>query len=455
MYVVGVSILGGDFLGLFSQAQLDIINATAVKSKHLADPPKPIRSKSVNAELDEISKKVIEYFKDSKAELITSVEQLHDYVSKAIVAGYVGIDTETTGLDRLNDTIVGASLYYPGGVEVYIPSKHLVPIFDAPYNNQLTYEQIGQEFQRFVEADTKLIFANADFDLSMIHKDLKVDLIPCCYYDVIIAWRCLKENERDNALKTLYNKYVLKGKGDPMKFKDFFSPALFPYCKPEVAKLYAANDAKITYELFKWQLPYIIKEHPKCKKNGLEAISDLIWGVEFPLISVCQNMHRRGIYLEQSAAKMLKEKYIPQCEDEHQKLRNMVQELMDDPKYSTKTKCPFKSSQDFNPNSVPHVKWLCYDLLKLDGGKKGGTGKDILSTFNLPVTKQILKCRSLVTLIGTFVEKLPNSTSSDSRIHCQFKQMGASTGRMSSAEPKDCNAYWALKIRLTQGRASA
>ena len=60
---------------------------------------------------------------------------------------------------------------------------------------------------------------------------------------------------------------MLKGKGDPKKFSDFFTAQLFPYCKPEVAKLYAANDAKITYELFKWQLPYVTKDHPKCKNR--------------------------------------------------------------------------------------------------------------------------------------------------------------------------------------------
>lgn len=422
-------------MGLFNKIQLEKINAIAQKSKQLTEVKTSVNTKSINSELNKISQNVIDYFKESKAILITDINQLHEYITNMIETGVGGIDTETTGLDRLRDTIVGVSLYYPGGVECYIPINHLIPIFEKPYNNQLTYEAVGNELQRLAESKIKLIFANADFDLAMIFKDLHVDLINVCYFDVIIAWRCLKENERDNSLKGLYNKYVLAGKGDPMKFRDFFSPQLFPYCKPEVAKLYAANDAKITYELFKWQLPYLIKDNPKCKQHGFEAIADLVWGVEFPMISVCQRMHRRGIYLEQSVADMLKRKYIPQCEKEHDKLRKMVQDLIDDPKYTSKVKRPFTNINDFNPNSVPHVKWLCYDLLKLDGGKSKGTGKEILNTFNLPVTKQILKCRSLVTLIGTFVEKLPNATSDDSRIHCQFKQIGASTGRMSSAEP--------------------
>ena len=84
----------------------------------------------------------------------------------------------------------------------------------------------------------------------MIYKDFKVDTIPAFYYDVILAWRCIQENEKDNTLKGLYAKYVKEGKVDPQKFSDFFPVKLFPYCKPEIAALYAANDARITYELF-------------------------------------------------------------------------------------------------------------------------------------------------------------------------------------------------------------
>lgn len=424
-------------MGLFSRAQIEQVNAIAEKSKaslEQTSAPKP--TKGLNAQLKSMSDAVVEYFKDSPAILITSKEQLHNYITNMIAAGYGGIDTETTGLDRIHDTIVGASLYYPGGVECYIPSKHLVPIFDAPYNDQLTYDEIGEEFQRLADSDIRLIFANADFDLSMIFKDLKVDLIKNCYYDVILAWRCLKENEKNNQLKVLYNKYVLKGAGDPKTFSDFFPVKLFPYCKPEVAKLYAANDAKITYELFKWQLSFLLKDNPKCKNNHLEAIADLVWGVEFPLMGVCQKMHRDGVYIEPSMAEMLNRKYIPISNAELAKLHGMVQEILDNPKYSTRVKRPFMRATDFNPESPPHVAWLCYDLMKLDSGRSGrATGKEILSTFNTPVTAQILKCRSLNVLISTFVKKLPNAVGADGKIHCTFKQIGADTGRLSSADP--------------------
>jgi len=426
-------------MGFWTEDQIADVNAIASKSKELFASSKKQSGKasSITESLNEMSAQVVDYFKDSESILITSKEQLHDYVTKVIDSGYAGIDTETTGLDRIKDTIVGASLYYPGGVECYIPMKHLVPIFDEPYKNQLSYDEVGEEFQRLVDGKVKLIFANADFDLAMIYKDLKVDLCDVCYYDVILAWRCLKENERDNALKVLYNKYVLRGKGDPKKFSDFFTPQMFPYCKPEVAKLYAANDAKITYELFKWQLPYATKGHPKCEKANLEKLADLIWQVEMPLIKVCQCLHRTGMYIDQDVARKLMLRYKTKYDSEMLKLYELVDaELSKSTTIPSFGKKAFRVGNEFNPNSNPHVKYLLFTVMNLQKPEgTDSTGKDVLKSFNLPITNQILKVRSLDTLISTFVDKLPKSTTSDGRIHAQFKSIGADTGRFSSADP--------------------
>ena len=426
-------------MGFWTEDQIEEVNRIAAKSKELATPTKKQSGKasSITDTLAEMSARVIEYFKDSEAILIQSKEELHDYVTRAIETGYAGIDTETTGLDRIKDTIVGASLYYPGGVECYIPIRHLVPIFDEPYKNQLSYEDVGEEFQRLADSNIKLIFANADFDLSMIYKDMHVDLCDVCYYDVILAWRCLKENEKDNALKVLYNKYVLRGKGDPMKFSDFFTPQMFPYCKPEVAKLYAANDAKITYELFKWQLPYATKGHPKCEKANLSKLADLIWQVEMPLIKVCQHLHRTGMFVDKDVARKLMIRYKNRYNKELEKLADIVDgELEKSKTIPTFGKKAFTTGKEFNPNSNTHVKYLLYVVMALD--KPNGTdstGKEVLGELNLPVTNQILKVRSLDTLISTFVDKLPKSTTPDSRIHAEFKSIGADTGRFSSRNP--------------------
>ncbi len=419
---------------LFSAKQMEQINKVAVKSEEPLKTKKAT-GRNVTAQIEEMSAAVLEYFKDSNSILITTEQELHDYVDKCIRYGYAGIDTETTGLDRVNDYIVGASLYVPGMPDCYIPIKHRIPLFEQLYKDQLTYEQVAKEFERLRQV--KLIFANADFDLAMIYKDIKVDFNAACYYDVIIAWRCLKENEKDNRLKALYNKYVLKGKGNPKAFSDFFTPTLFPYCKPEVAKLYAGNDAKITFELFQWQLPYITKGNPKCQKMHLEHIADLIWNVEFPMIPICQNMHRNGMYLDSYTGDVLIERYTKERDTQMKKLQDMVQDVIDQNifKVPSSKKKPFTTGSGFNPNSPLQVKYLLYDLLQLPKSEGEGTGKEVLHDINLPVTNQILKVRSLEVLINTFVKKLPNASGKDSRIHGQFKQVGADTGRMSSAEP--------------------
>lgn len=425
-------------MGLFTKLQMEQINAAAKRSKELAEAQsKPKGSgKSINSQIASISEKVREHFKDSQAELISSIEQLHDYISNMITAGIGALDTETTGLDRVNDTIVGMSLYYPGGVEVYIPFTHIVPVFETPYPNQFTYEEVAVELQRLIDAKVRIIMANADFDIGMLFKDLHVDFLAVIWMDVILAWRCIKEDEKDNSLKGLVTKYLFKGQIDRMKFSDFFTAKLFPYCDPQVAKLYAAADAKYTYDLGMWMLPYLTKDSVKCKRNNFEAISDLVWGIEFPLISAMQLMHRRGIYLEPSAADMLKRKYHPILEGERTKIQEMVAELMNDPKYYTSVRAPFRTAADFNANSPQHVQWLCYDVLRIPLSKnKRITDKDYLSTFDHPVIKQILKIRSFVTVISTFIDKLPGIVGKDQKIHCSFKSIGADTGRMSSKDP--------------------
>lgn len=423
-------------MGLFSAALTDQINQIAAKSNEQAEQAVAVNTRSMNDELNQMSKKVIDYFKDSPAILITTKEELHNYVDQCIEKGYAGIDTETTGLDRIHDHVVGASLYTPGQPECYIPIKHVVPIFDTLYKNQLTYEEVQEEFQRLVDGNVKLIFANADFDLAMIYKDIKVDMIPAFYYDVITAWRCLREDEKDNSLKGLYAKYVKKGNIDPQKFSDFFSPKLFPNCKPQVAALYAANDAKITYELFIWQLPYVTKSNEKCKKHHLEKIADLIWNIEFPLVAVCAHLHRRGLFLDDSISVSLHDRYTSFLHKDERELASCVQELIDTKDIATNRNRPFRSGSDFNPNSNPHVKYLINNLL---GSTAKTTSKEVLKEINKPATKAVLKVRGDVKLLSTYVDKLPRSTGPDHRIHSTFKAIGAATGRMASEAPNTQN----------------
>lgn len=145
-------------MSLFTKSQMAKFNEVAERSKQLnKEKPKSVNVSTVNAELKSMSDSVLEYFKDSPAICIRTADQLHEYIDKCIEAGYAGIDTETTGLDRQRDYIVGASLYYPDGTECYIPMKHKIPIFETPYKNQLSYEEVTKEFKRLENSNIRLI----------------------------------------------------------------------------------------------------------------------------------------------------------------------------------------------------------------------------------------------------------------------------------------------------------
>lgn len=435
-------------MALFSSKLAAQINEVAAKSNEPLLQASAKSTRSVNDDLIRISNEVKEHFADSKAILITKVEQLHDYISKCIEYGYASIDTETTGLDRIRDHIVGFSLYVPGMPECYIPNKHVVPLFETLYKNQLTYEDCQPELQRLVDNKVKLILANFDFDCAMIRRSFGVDISSVLYYDVISAWRCLKENELDNSLKGLYAKYVMKGKIDRKKFSDFFTPALFPYCNPEIAKLYAANDAKITFELFLWQLPYVTKTDPKCQKHHLEKIADLLWNLEVPnMARVCADLHRRGIYLDETTVQVLHERYSKKLEDDQNELASQVQSLIDEKDVAFNKKRPFRTGKDFNCNSSPHLKYL---FEKLMGKEMKSYDKEAFAAMKGdPVVDGILKVRNGIKLLGTYIDKMPKIMDpKDHRVHPSFKSMGAATGRMASESPNAQNIpSHALDIR--------
>ena len=216
-----------------------------------------------------------------------------------------------------------------------------------------------------------------------------------------------------------------------MKFSDFFPPSLFPYCKPEIAALYAANDAKITYELFVWQLPYVTKGSEMCTKHHLEKIADLVWNIEFPMIRVCAMLHRRGMFLDDTIVAPLHVRYQKKLDATRAELANTVQQLIDERDTAVNRKRPFRTGSDFNSNSNPHVLYLLKNLLGLD---VSSTGKEVLNEVSHPVAKIILDERKMVKLLGTYIDKMPGVVGPDNRVHCSFKSIGAATGRMCLAK---------------------
>lgn len=363
-------------------------------------------------------------------------ELFKDYIYNTIQTGYVAMDTETTGLDPILDKIVGMSLYSKGQKGLYIPIHHKSYVTGMEVEGQLDPRIIKEQLQRLVDAGVRFKEYNAKFDTRVVKNQLGI-YIPC-WYDAHLAAMLLNENE-PHGLKTLHSKYVLDGKEDEFSFGKLFDGITFDLVPISTGYIYAARDAVDTDELVDWQLPYLTPDNPLCKEYGLEKVSNVFWNIEMPCVEVLADMEDTGIAFDFDLAEKLSNKYHKQLDenlDEFYRVLDMFKVeintyMVNNPNH--------KLSDPINIGSPTQLAILFYDILKVespDPSKPRGTGSEILEKIDNPLCKAILDYRATAKILTTYVDKLPECVNPKTgRIHCNYNQYGAKTGRMSSDNP--------------------
>jgi len=99
-----------------------------------------------------------------------------------------------------------------------------------------------------------------------------------------------------------------------------------------------------------------------------------------------------------------------------------------------------KLTDPINFDSPTQLAIIFYDILKLESPDKKnprGTGSDILEQLDHPIARAVSDCKSFNKVLSAFIDRLPEDAKKypDKRIHCSFKQYGASTGRVSCKSP--------------------
>ena len=373
-------------------------------------------------------------------EYIMDETVFNDYVDSIIENKICALDTETTGLDPLSDNIVGMSLYTPNKKAVYIPIHHESYITGLESEGQLSVDVIKKGLDKLNSSGVMIVFHNAKFDIRVIMNSIGVRLH--AYFDTMIAANLLNENE-PHGLKALHSKYVLNGKEDEFSFGKLFDDVVFSKVPIKTGYIYAARDAIDTYELYQFQLPFLTKGSQECTEQGLDKVCNVFWNIEMPFIDVLVDMEQTGVCIDTEYADKLSVEYHKR-EDEILKEFNKACDAYSDEITSYRVKNPNNKLGDpINIASPTQLAILLYDIMKLDAGvdkKTGkqirGTGDDILEKLNNPVCEIVRKYRSVDKLIGTYIDKLPTCISSkDNRLHCNFNQYGAKTGRLSSDNP--------------------
>ena len=368
--------------------------------------------------------------------VITDIQDLISYIDAAEKTGIIAIDTETTGLDPISDKIVGMSIYTPGKKAAYIPIHHISYITGMEVEGQLCEKEIAIELIRMQDYNVKVIMYNAKFDLRVIKNGLGVKLN--CYFDCHLAAMCLNENE-PHGLKTLHSKYVLDGKEDEFAFGKLFDGITFDYVPIKTGYIYAARDAVDTYELYEWQLPYLTESNPLCIEYGLEHVSKVFWNIEMPCIEVLAEMEDTGVDFDLDYAYELSEKYNKQKDEQLEEFYRILDIYKPEIEKYKLNNPVNKLSDPINIASPTQLAILLYDILGIEPPNPKlprATGVEMLQKIDNPLCKAILDYRATEKLLSTYVDKLPECINEKTgRIHCNFNQYGAKTGRMSSDNP--------------------
>ena len=184
-------------------------------------------------------------------------------------------------------------------------------------------------------------------------------------------------------------------------------------------------------------IPYISYKSSEILEEQLknDGMYDLFWNMEVPLIYTLYDMETYGIKVEKEELK-----------DYGDKLQVRILELEKD--------IYEKAGTEFNINSPKQLGEVLFENLKLPNGKKTKTGystaADVLEKLanEHPIIEDILEYRQLAKLKSTYADGLAVYIESDQRIHSNFKQTIAATGRISSTEPNLQN----IPIKMELGR---
>lgn len=375
--------------------------------------------------------------------IIRDENSLKDYIESSIKDGVIAIDTETNGLDTFNGILAGICIYSPSQKAAYIPVHHVSYITGEELPNQLKEPILKQYFSLLNDNNVKVIMHNASFDLKVFAN--MVGLRLNCYWDTMIAANLLNENE-PHGLKPLHDKYCGDGTG-VYSINNLFEGMVFTHVPIKLGYLYAARDAKMTYELYNYQSMWLSPNPPEGYED-LKSCYDVMMNIEMPLVPVILDAELRGIKLDLETANRLKEEYNTKLSECVKKFQSIVDPLKDEVMqfirlHTTSTTKP-KLEWPINFDSPLQISELLFKVLKVDDKNGVGTGVKelnlILSKTKNETVKQListlLEYRKVQKLLTTYIEKLPNEINPNTgKIHCNFNQYGTVTGRMSSSSP--------------------
>lgn len=150
-------------------------------------------------------------------------------------------------------------------------------------------------------------------------------------------------------------------------------------------------------------------------------------------------MQRTGVDIDMELANKLQNEYKEKLETITEKVYSEIAVYEDIILKYRMTHYNSKLGEPINFNSNDQLAILLYDIIGCvnnDKEKPRGVDEKALKKIDLPLTNAILEYRTINKLLSTYIEAIPNKVEkSTGRLHAQFNQNGADTGRFSSSDP--------------------
>lgn len=344
-------------------------------------------------------------------------EQIEELVTKLLSYDEVAFDTETAGLNPLEDRLVGMSFAVEEHEAWYVPVRK--------ENCQSVLELFKPFFEN--EAIVK-VGQNIKFDL-LVLKANSID-VRGKLFDTMIAHYLIEPELRHNMtyLSETYLGYTPVEIEELIGKKGVKQDTMDKVDLEKIAE-YAAEDADVTLRLKNKLLPILVEQ----------GLLNLFETVEMPLVPVLADMEFTGVRVDARALKeyagvLLKDLIV---------LDEEIKEMA--------------GVQALNINSPKQLGEVLFEKLKItDVTKKTKTKQYSTSEETLqqlrdkhPIVDKILEYRGIKKLLSTYVEALPALISSrDGKIHTSYNQTVTATGRLSSNNPNLQN----IPIRDERGK---
>ena len=228
---------------------------------------------------------------ENNYKLISNLDEIKVWLEEAEEIGELCIDTETTSLDPHQADLVGVSMSTKVGKACYIPVGHKV-------GKNLEEKTVINILKTFLEDKSiKKIGQNIKFDYIVFYRR-GIDMNSL--EDTMLMSYVLDAGKNRHNMDTLSEIHL---NHKPIKFKDIVGTGKkqinFSEVDINTAKKYAAEDADVTYRLYK-----IFVDRLK-----IEKLTNIYEIFEKPLIKILAKMEIEGIKVDDKSLKNLSKKF--------------------------------------------------------------------------------------------------------------------------------------------------